>query len=124
MEPALHGTVKRHSPFVLQTLRRRTMSDYRDPRDPVYRDPTYDALGPRSAHDLRSQSYSPGVAAAWFVGIVLALGVLIYAFSGENPQVAGTDTTPPPATKTQPANPPAATPPAPAPAPTTPPANQ
>jgi hypothetical protein len=99
------------------------MSDYRDPRDPVYRDPAYDALNPRAAHDLRSQSYSPGMAAAWFVGIALFLGILIYAFSGENPQVAGTDTTPP-ATQTRPANPPAAVPPANNPAPTTPPAKQ
>lgn len=95
------------------------MSDYRDPRDPIYRDPAYDALNPQTVNDLRAQSYSPGVAVAWFVGIVLFVGVLIFAFSGENPQVAGTDTTPP-ATQMQPANPPAATPPA----PTTPPAKQ
>lgn len=96
------------------------MSDYRDPRDPIYRDPAHDALGPRTAHDLRSQSYSPGMAAAWFVGIALFIGVLIFAFGGENQQVAETDTTPP-VTQTQPATPPAATPPAPAP---TPPAGQ
>jgi hypothetical protein len=41
---------------------------------------------------------------------------LIFAFGGENQQVAGTDTTPP-ATQTQPVNPPAAAPTAPAPAP-------
>jgi len=93
------------------------MSDYRDPRDPVHRDPAYDALNPRLAHELRSQSYSPGTAAAWFVGIALFIGVLIFAFgTGDNPRVADTDTTPP-ATQTQPVNPPAATPPAPAPAP-------
>jgi hypothetical protein len=96
------------------------MSDYRNPRDPIYRDPSYDALGPRSAHDLRAQNYSPGMAAAWFVGIALFIGVLIFAFGGENQRVAGTDTMPP-ATQTQPATPPAATPPAPAP---TPPAQQ
>jgi hypothetical protein len=89
------------------------MSDYRDPRDPLYRDPAYDALnGP--AHDLRSQSYSPGMAVAWFVGIALFIGVLIFAFGGDNQQMAGTDTTPP-AAQTRPATPPAATPPAPAP---------
>lgn len=85
------------------------MSDYRDPREPLYRDPANDAL--RSAHDLRSQSYSPGMAAAWFVGIALFIGILIFAFGGENRQVAETDTTPP-ATQSQPATPPAAAPPA------------
>lgn len=90
------------------------MSDYRDPRDPLYRDPAYDALNTRSAYDLRSQSYSPGMAAAWFVGIALFIGILIFAFGGDNQQVAGTDTVPP-ATKTQPATPPAAKPPAPQP---------
>jgi hypothetical protein len=87
------------------------MSDYRDPRDPLYRDPAYDALSTRSAHELRSQAYSPGMAAAWFVGIALFIGVLIFAFGGSDEQVAGTDTTPP-TTKMQPTTPPAASPPA------------
>ncbi len=95
------------------------MSDYRDPRDPLYRDPAYDALSSRSANEMRAQSYSPGMAAAWFVGIALFIGILIFAFGGDNEQVAGTDTTPP-ATKTQPTTPPAAMPPA----PTTPPAQK
>jgi hypothetical protein len=94
------------------------MSDYRDPRDPLYRDPAYDALSSRSANEMRAQSYSPGMAAAWFVGIALFIGVLIFAFGGDNEQVAGTNTTPP-AAKTQPTTPPAATP-----APTTPPAQK
>jgi hypothetical protein len=54
------------------------------------------------------------MAVAWFVGIARFIGVLIFAFSGDNQQVAGTDTTPP-ATQTEPANPPAAAPPAAAP---------
>ena len=87
------------------------MSDYRDPRDPLYRDPEYDPLSSRSANEMRAQSYSPGMAAAWFVGIALFIGILIFAFGGDNEQVAGTDTTPP-AKTTQPATPPAASPPA------------
>lgn len=89
------------------------MSDYRDPRDPIYRDPAYGALND-PVRDLRAQSYSPGMAVAWFIGIALFIGVLIFAFGGDNQQMAGTDTTPP-VTQTQPATPPAATP---APAPT------
>ncbi len=88
------------------------MSDYRDPRDPIYRDPAYDALNPRSAHDLRSQSYSPGMAAAWFVGIALFIGILIFAFGGDNQQVAQNGGTP--ATQSQPTTPPAGAPKAPA----------
>jgi hypothetical protein len=99
------------------------MSDYRDPRDPLYRDPAYDALSTRSANEMRAQSYSPGMAAAWFVGIALFIGVLIFAFGGSDQQVAGTDTTPP--STSQSTTPPAANPPAPTtPAPTTPPAQK
>lgn len=83
------------------------MSDYRDPRDPIYRDPAYDALNPRAAHDLRSQSYSPGMAAAWFVGIALFIGILIFAFGGDNRQVAQNEGGAP-ATQSQPTTPPAA----------------
>lgn len=87
------------------------MSDYRDPRDPIQRDPAYGAFN-SPAHDLRAQSYSPGMAAAWFVGIALFIGILIFAFGGnENPRVAESGPTPPAATGTQPAPAPA-TPPA------------
>jgi len=92
------------------------MSDYRDPRGPLYRDPAYDAFNDPAVRDARAQAFSPGLTVAWFAGIALFIAVLIFAFGGENQQVAGTDTTPP-ATQTQPANPPAAAPTEPAPAP-------
>lgn len=100
------------------------MSDYRDPRDPVHRDPAYDGFGDRTARDLQAQAFSPGTAVAWFVGIALFIGVLIFAFGSSDTQVAETRITPPatsspstPATPpaATPANPPAATPPAQAP---------
>jgi len=89
------------------------MSDYRDPRDPVHRDPAYDALNDRVTPDLQTQAFSPGTAVAWFVGIALFIGVMIFAFGGSDTQVAETQTTPP-ATDIRPAPnpaPPAATPP-------------
>lgn len=100
------------------------MSDYRDPRDPrepIHRDPAYETFNDPVARDeMRAGSYSPGTTIAWFVGIALFIGVMIFAFSGgDNERVAGTDTTPPSATKTEPAQrpsspmtPPATTPPA------------
>lgn len=97
------------------------MSDYRNPQDPVHRDPAYDGFSDQSLRDTRAQAFSPGTAVAWFVGIALFIGVMIFAFgSGDNSQVAETQTTPP-ATDTRPAPaptpaPPAATPPAPNPA--------
>jgi hypothetical protein len=97
------------------------MSDYRDPRDPrepIHRDPAYETFNdPVARNDMRDGAYSPGTTIAWFVGIALFIGVMIFAFSGgDNERVAGTDTTPkatqssPPASS--PATPPAATPPA------------
>jgi hypothetical protein len=97
------------------------MSDYRDPRDPVHRDPLYTAIDDPAMKDPRADSFSPGTAAAWFVGIALFVGILIFAFgSADNQQVAGTDTTPPatdtrPAPNPAPTTPPAAVPPAPTP---------
>jgi len=87
------------------------MSDYRDPRDPVHRDPAYDGFSDRSARDMQAQAFSPGTAVAWFVGIALFIGVLIFAFGSSDTQVADTQTTPP-ATTSKPMTPPAATPPA------------
>jgi hypothetical protein len=115
------GTEPTPSLFSCDRKKEATMSDYRDPRDPLYRDPAYDALNDPALRDARSQAFSPGIAVAWFADIALFIAVMIFAFGGENQQVAGTDTSPP-ATQTQPANPPAAAPttPAPAPAPQTP----
>jgi hypothetical protein len=67
-----------------------TMSDFRDPRDPIYRDPVY---GDASINEMRAQAMSPGMALAWFFGLVLFIGILMFAFGGsENPQVADTET--------------------------------
>lgn len=98
------------------------MSDYRNPQDPVHRDPAYDGFSDQSLRDTRAQAFSPGTAVAWFVGIALFIGVMIFAFgSGDNSQMAETPTTPPAATDTQPTPaptaPPAATPPVNQPAP-------
>lgn len=69
------------------------MSDYRDPRDPIQRDPMYDGLNDPSLNRMRSQALGPGVALAWFFGLILFIGILIFAFGGaENPQVADTET--------------------------------
>jgi hypothetical protein len=66
------------------------MSDFRDPRDPIYRDPVY---GDASINQMRSQAMGPGMALAWFFGLVLFIGILIFAFGGaESPQVASTET--------------------------------
>jgi hypothetical protein len=98
----------------LLRLKEANMSDFRDPRDPIYRDPLYGAMNDPAIRDARAEASSPGTAVAWFVGIALFIGVLIFAFGSPNDQqVAGTDTVPPPAANTQPA---------PAPAPKTPPA--
>jgi hypothetical protein len=68
------------------------MSDFRDPRDPIHRDPLYDGLNEPALNQMRSQAVGPGMALAWFIGLVLFIGVLIFAFGGsDNPQVAGTD---------------------------------
>ena len=93
------------------------MSDYRNPQDPVHRDPAYDGLNEPTVRDTRAQAFSPGTAVAWFVGIALFIGVMIFAFGSGDTQMADTQTTPPAATKTQPAptstpTPPAAMPPA------------
>jgi hypothetical protein len=100
-------------------LKEANMSDYRDPRDPVHRDPAYDGFSDRTARDMQAQAFSPGTAVAWFVGIALFIGVLIFAFGNSDTQVAETQTTPPATTSspTTPATPPAATPPAQTPAP-------
>jgi hypothetical protein len=67
-----------------------TMSDFRDPRDPIYRDPVY---GDASINEMRAKAMSPGMALAWFFGLVLFIGVLMFAFGGsQNPQVADTET--------------------------------
>ncbi|MEX0591776.1 MAG: hypothetical protein WD207_11900 [Xanthobacteraceae bacterium] len=95
------------------------MSDYRDPRDPIRRDPLYDGLNDPALNQMRAQAVGPGMALAWFLGLVLFIGVLIFAFGGsDNPRVAGTETgQPAPAGETR-------TGPEPTPAPsTTPPAN-
>lgn len=69
------------------------MSDYRDPRDPITRDPLYGGVNDPSITQMRSQALGPGMALAWFVGLVLFIGILIFAFGGaENPQVADTET--------------------------------
>lgn len=93
------------------------MSDYRDPRDPVHRDPAYDGFSERTARDLQAQAFSPGTAVAWFVGIALFIGVLIFAFGGGDTQVAETPTTPPATQSAPKTTPPAATPPTQTPAP-------
>ena len=97
------------------------MSDYRNPQDPVHRDPAYDGLNEPSLRDTRAQAFSPGTAVAWFVGIALFIGVMIFAFGSGDTQMAETQTTPP-ATDSRPAPapnpaPPAAMPPAQTPAP-------
>jgi hypothetical protein len=69
------------------------MSDFRDPRDPIRRDPLYDEVNHPSFDRVPSQAFGPGMALAWFVGLVLFIGILIFAFGGaDNPQVADTDT--------------------------------
>ena len=66
------------------------MSDFRDPRDPVFRDPVY---SDPTINEMRSKAMGPGMALAWFFGLVLFIGILIFAFGGaENPQVADVDT--------------------------------
>lgn len=53
-----------------------------------------DPLRSRTADDLQPRGgYSPGMAAAWFVGIALFIGVLIHAIGGEDEKFA---TVPPP----------------------------
>jgi hypothetical protein len=65
------------------------MSDFRDPRDPIHRDPIYSDA---SINHMRSQAMGPGMALAWFFGLVLFIGILIFAFGGaENPRVADTE---------------------------------
>jgi hypothetical protein len=109
------------------------MSDYRDPRDPIHRDPLYDGLNTPHVSDDRNQGAGAGMALAWFLGIVLFVGVLIFAFGGsDNPRVAETQTgqpAPTGETRKGPEPAPSATPPAtspsnPAPAAKTPPAQQ
>jgi hypothetical protein len=67
------------------------MSDFRDPRDPIRRDPLYDHLdNPNFRADSRGGA---GAALAWFLGLALFIGVLIFAFGGaNNPQMADTET--------------------------------
>lgn len=79
MEPARLLTVYKARP-----LKEANMSDYRDPRDPVHRDPAYDGFSDRSARDMQAQAFSPGTAVAWFVGIALFIGVLIFAFGSSD----------------------------------------
>lgn len=68
------------------------MSDFRDPRDPIRRDPLYDHID-NPNFNADSGGAGPGVALAWFLGLVLFIGVLIFAFGGaDNPQVADTET--------------------------------
>ncbi|MCC6947067.1 MAG: hypothetical protein IT539_04795 [Bradyrhizobiaceae bacterium] len=67
------------------------MSDFRDPRDPIRRDPLYDSIDSPNFADSRGAG--AGSALAWFLGLVLFIGVLIFAFGGaQNPQVADTET--------------------------------
>jgi hypothetical protein len=74
------------------------MSEFRDPRDPIqrdpiHRDPLYDGMNERSFAHARNEGVGPGMALAWFFGLVLFIGVLIFAFGGsDSPQVAGTET--------------------------------
>jgi hypothetical protein len=66
------------------------MSDFRDPRDPIHRDPLYDDP---SINPVPPQAFGPGMALAWFVGLVLFIGILIFAFGGtNNPQLADVET--------------------------------
>jgi hypothetical protein len=95
------------------------MSDYRDPRDPIRRDPLYDGLNAPETMN-RAQSAGAGMALAWFLGIVLFVGVLIFAFgSSDNTRVAETQPAPAGQTRTGPEPAPSTTPP-PAAAPTNP----
>lgn len=69
------------------------MSDFRDPRNPISRDPIYDSLGDRSFQHMRSQSMGSGVTLAWFLGLLLFIAVLIFTVGGaQNPQVADSET--------------------------------
>lgn len=69
------------------------MSEFRDPREPIRRDPLYDHLDNPNFPAADSRSAGPGVALAWFIGLVLFIGVLIFAFGGaQSPEVADTET--------------------------------
>jgi len=69
------------------------MSEFRDPRDPIRRDPLYNNLDNPNYRYADSQGAGAGVALAWFLGLVLFIGVLIFAFGGaQNPQVADSET--------------------------------
>jgi hypothetical protein len=83
------------------------MSEFRDPREPPLRDPMYGGFNDPSRGSLTQEPIGMAAAVAWIAGILLVIGVMVYAIGGgEGVRTAQYETTPP-AAKIKPAPKPA-----------------
>jgi hypothetical protein len=71
------------------------MSDFNDPRNPLHRDPIYGGYNDPALRNLRSEAFASNYGWAWLLGLILVVGVLIFAFGqSDGPRMAQTDTSP------------------------------
>ena len=75
------------------------MSNYRAlvHRDPIQRDPVYDALGGPMGKDSAPENYGSGPLWGWIVGFTLTAAVLLIAYNGSKMRVVQYEVFPLPA---------------------------